>query len=247
MSYPGHSTPCLCSACARRQEKRPPLMSLCDISLSLDGKMILDDVNFTIDRGDFVAITGPNGGGKTTLLRVILSLIKPDRGFIVHYDAMGHACQNAPVPGYLPQKNSVDSKFPITVREVIASGLYEKKMDRAMRDARIEEVLGLIDLRAFAKQPIGNLSGGQLQRTLFGRAIAAKPSVLVLDEPLNYIDRHFEDRLYEIVSEIAKNTTILLVSHQMNKIAGMANRHIIVDHTLQECTHSKHYTDPECD
>lgn len=222
-------------------------MSLCDISLSYEGKIVLDDVNFTIDRGDFVAITGPNGGGKTTLLRIILSLVKPDRGYIVHYDSDGKACTSAPPPGYLPQKNSVDSRFPITVREVVESGLLEKKINRSLRDARVEEVLKLIDLQAFAASPIGNLSGGQLQRALFGRAIAGKPSVLILDEPLNYIDRNFEGMLYDIVAEIAKNTTILLVSHQMNKIAGMANRHIIVDHTLQECTHSRHYTDPECE
>ena len=212
----------------------------------MQNRAILTDVNMTIDRGDFVAITGPNGGGKTTLLRIILGLLKPDSGCIVHYDKMGKATTEKFVPGYLPQKNSVDSKFPITVRELVSSGLLASDLDRESIAQRTDEVLNLIDLAELAGRSIGTLSGGQLQRAMFGRAIAGRPSVLILDEPLNYIDIHFEERLYEIVERIAQHTTILLVSHQMNRIAGMANRHIIVDHTLHECTHAHHYNGPEC-
>jgi len=212
----------------------------------MGGKKILDNINMTVDRGDFVAITGPNGGGKTTLLRIILGLLRPDGGCIVYYDSNGQPTDTKFVPGYLPQKNSVDSRFPITVREVVASGLLAKKLDKTICDTRVEEVLDIIDLADFADRTIGALSGGQLQRAMFGRAIAGCPQVLILDEPLNYIDNRFEERLYKIVEQIACDTTILLVSHQMNHIAGMANRHIIVDHTLRECTQAHHYNGPEC-
>lgn len=146
-------------------------------------------------------------------------------------------------PGYLPQKNSVDSHFPITVAEVIASGLLAyKNIDKAERQARIEEALGLTGLADLAARPIGRLSGGQLQRALLGRAIVARPDVLILDEPLSYLDRRFEQQLYNILSNLRKGTTVLLVSHQISQIDALANRHVIVDHTLTECTRQHHYT-----
>jgi zinc transport system ATP-binding protein len=94
---------------------------------------------------------------------------------------------------------------------------------------------------------IGELSGGQLQRTLLGRAIISNPELLVLDEPLSYIDKHFEHHLYDIIGELAKSTTIVLVSHEMSAIAGMANRHIIVDNGIHECSAHHHYVPSECD
>lgn len=150
-------------------------------------------------------------------------------------------------PGYLPQKNSVDSHFPITVGEVIASGLLAyKNIDKDERQARIEEALGLTGLTDLARRPIGRLSGGQLQRALLGRAIVARPDVLILDEPLSYLDRRFEQQLYNILSSLKKGTTVLLVSHQISQIDALANRHVIVDHTLAECTREHHYTPQSC-
>ena len=122
MDKPGHSTHCRCSACDCTHCRRPMLMSLCDVYFEREGRRILHDVNLTIDRGDFMAITGPNGGGKTTLLRLILGLLKPASGKIVYYDEQGNPSPH-PRFGYLPQKNSIDSHFPITVREVVESAL----------------------------------------------------------------------------------------------------------------------------
>lgn len=96
-------------------------------------------------------------------------------------------------------------------------------------------------------RPIGKLSGGQLQRTLFARAIVSTPPVLVLDEPLSYLDKHFEQHLYRIIADMAPSTTIVLVSHEMSQIAGMANRHVIVDHTLHECVAEHHWTHSDCE
>ncbi len=248
MNSSGHSTPCLCSACDHEHSRhRKPLLSLCDINFHRENRIILSDVNFTVDHGDFIAITGPNGGGKTTLLRLILRLLKPSSGHIIYYDNNGIATNDPPQFGYLPQKNSVDANFPITVREVVASGLLsDKSMCREEKDNRVQEALRLIELTDLSNRAIGRLSGGQLQRAMLGRAIVSHSPVLVLDEPLSYIDKHFEAYLYRIINDISHHSTILLVSHEMSAIAGMANRHIIVDHTLHECTAAHHYIKQEC-
>ncbi len=212
------------------------------MSFYREDKIILSDVNFTVDYGDFIAITGPNGGGKTTLLRLILGLLKPTSGSIIYYGPDGSQLNEPPAFGYLPQKNALDSHFPITVREVIASGLLmDLSLDKNERKERIDSALDLVGLSELAGRSIGQLSGGQFQRTLLARAIVRRPNVLVLDEPLSYLDKYFEERLYNIIDDVARHSTILLVSHEMSRIAGMAGRHIIVDHTLEECTASCHF------
>lgn len=247
MKLPGHSEPCRCAACSGNS-CRPPLIQLQDIEFIRDDRHILSDINMTVDRGDFVAITGPNGGGKTTLLRLILGLARPTAGKVIYYDENRKPVSSLPVPGYLPQKNTVDSHFPITVKQVIASGLLALKgCDKTRKEELIERALRLTVLEELADRPIGRLSGGQLQRTLFGRAIVSEPPVIILDEPLSYIDLNFESKLYDIIHELSRKATILLVSHQMDQIGAMANRHIIVDHTLRECTHTHHYCPPECE
>lgn len=223
------------------------IIRLDDISVEWDNnRKALDNVNLDIAKGDFVAITGPNGGGKTTLMRVILKLLKPTTGTVTYLDG-GIATDRLPI-GYLPQKNMIDSRFPITVDEVIESGLMSiHDMTTAERREQVDRMLTLTGLTDHRRQPIGNLSGGQLQRTLLGRALISQPSVLVLDEPLSYVDKQFEHRIYEIVADLSKSTTILLVSHEMSTIAGMANRHLIVDHTVTECNAAHHHVHYDCD
>lgn len=217
-----------------------PLLVLSHITCKRDDRVILNDISLTVDKGDFVAITGPNGGGKTTTLRIILGLMHPQAGTVSFP-------QGKPSIGYLPQKNAIDSHFPITVREVVESGLMcLPHITSTERDARTLSTLEQIEMTDLAERPIGRLSGGQLQRTLLGRAIISNPGLLVLDEPLSYIDRHFEERLYPLIAEIAPHTTILLVSHQMSTISSMANRHIIIDRTLTECSAHHHYVPSEC-
>lgn len=218
----------------------PSILRLEHVTMVRDMRLILDDINFTVNSGDFVAITGPNGGGKTTLLRIILRLLRPTRGKV-------YVSENLSI-GYLPQKNMIDSHFPITVDEVVSSGLLaEKGLSKAETRKRVEATLEKIEMSHYAQQPIGVLSGGQLQRTLLGRAIISEPKLLVLDEPLSYIDKHFEGRLYRLIEEISERATILLVSHEMSEIAGMADRHLIIDKTLHECSASHHYVRTECD
>lgn len=221
------------------------MIELEHVSMQWEHRTALNDVCLTVDEGDFIAITGPNGGGKTTLLRIILKLLKPTSGQVI-FRENGKIVKDLPI-GYLPQKNMIDHHFPICVKEVIASGLLSTKTTSENASKLISETIELVGLTEHANRTIGTLSGGQLQRALLGRAIISQPKVLVLDEPLSYVDKHFENRIYEIVSELSKRTTILLVSHEMSRIATMANRHIIIDRELHECTASHHYIRTECD
>lgn len=222
-----------------------PLISLSNISFEREGRVILSDISIQVKAGDFIAITGPNGGGKTTLLRIMLKLLKPDCGNVTYQPLSG---QESLRIGYLPQKNMIDSHFPISVREVVASGLLgSKSVSRPERDKLVDEMLELVGMSQRDNQAIGTLSGGQLQRTLLARAIISQPELLVLDEPLSYIDKRFEQHFYEIIADLKRRTTIVLVSHEMTTLAEMANRHLIVDQTLHECTAHHHYIRSECE
>lgn len=221
------------------------IISLRNISKRWEGKTALTDINFDVRQGDFIAITGPNGGGKTTLLRILLKLLKPTEGNVTYYRD-GKPADELSI-GYLPQKNLIDSHFPIDVEEVIASGLIGENLPSNKVKSRVKETIGLMGLESHAKASIGNLSGGQLQRALLGRAIISRPKLLVLDEPLSYVDKRFEHYIYDLVAELAKTTTLLLVSHEMSTIASMANRHLIIDHTLTECHSAHHHVHYDCD
>ncbi len=226
------------------QEKK--IIELKNVSMRWEKRVTLSNVNFNINKGDFIAITGPNGGGKTTLLRLILKLLQPTEGSITYFS------DNSQVKtlhiGYLPQKNAVDSRFPITLEEMISSGLLCKKnISKAEEKHLVDKVLDTIRLKDHRHQPIGELSGGQLQRGLLGRAIISSPDLLVLDEPLSYIDKQFEKEIYDIIAREAAHSTIILVSHEMTTIAGMASRHFIVDKTIHECCASHHFASISCE
>ena len=223
--------------CCTRHTQLPgnELISLSHVEMTHGERTVLHDVNLTVCKGDFIAITGPNGGGKTTLLRLILQLLRPTSGTVEY-------ASPKPRIGYLPQKNSIDSHFPISVREVISSGLLAVGgLSRQQIDAAINATVAKVGLESHIDAAIGTLSGGQLQRALLGRAIISDPQVLVLDEPLSYLDKMFEQQLYDLIRELSETATIILVSHEMPVIASMANRHFIVDGKLEECTAAHHY------
>lgn len=210
------------------------LIEIDDITMCYDREKILDKVSLSIFKGDFVAITGPNGGGKTTLLRIMLRLLKPTSGKVTYYDASG-ATRRLKI-GYLPQKSNIDTRFPITVAETIRSGqingIFHRRNAREEED--FEKITALCGVDDILHQCIGELSGGQLQRTLLARALVSHPEVIVLDEPLSYVDKDFERQIYSIIERLAVDHTIILVSHEMSVISGMANRHIVVNRGIQE-------------
>ena len=210
------------------------IIAIENVWLSYTDKNILEDINLDIYQGDFLLITGPNGGGKTSLLRTILRLQSPTKGQITFFR------QGEPVSsldmGYLPQKNSIDSRFPITVEEVVASGLMgntQKGNTKFDSKKEIDEMLDLMGITALRNKPIGVLSGGQLQRSLFGRALISKPEMLILDEPTSYIDRQFGNRMFEIRRDLSSNgTTIMMVSHEIEPFITLSNRNLYINHIL---------------
>lgn len=222
------------------------LIGIDDITVRFDSKAILDHVSLSVNRGDFMAITGPNGGGKTTLLRVMLRLLHPSSGSVTYYKD-GYETKRLRI-GYLPQKSNIDTRFPITAGEAIRSGqikgLFTRRSEQDETD--FNHAVDLCGVREYLDRTVGMLSGGQLQRTLLARSLVSNPEVIVLDEPLSYVDKTFERQIYSMMEDLAKEHTIVLVSHEMSVISGMANRHIIVDRGIHECQ-SHHHSFTECD
>lgn len=206
------------------------LVKLNDICLIYDDRTILHHIDLQIEKGDFIVLTGPNGGGKTSILKVLLKLIKPTSGTVQYY-SNGTESRQLHI-GYLPQKNTIDSQFPITVQEVVASGLYRGRyMHRMSHDemSRLQDVLEQMGIADLKERHIGALSGGQLQRALLGRAIISQPQLLVLDEPMSYIDEAYVERIYQILAQLSTQTTIIMVTHRPHKVANLASRTILVD------------------
>lgn len=207
-------------------------MELSDISLSYGRRDILSDVNLVLHRGDFLAVTGANGGGKTSLIKIMLGLIVPTTGSVSYYDGGTVAPANT---GYLPQKNSMDMRFPITLGEMIESGLVGSRVkDVSARRYRLEEVVDMMELSALLHRQIGEVSGGQFQRALMARALVGKPELLVLDEPTSYLDAYFEDKVFDILSSLAGKCTVVMVSHNAERVRSVASRLISVHCTVTE-------------
>ena len=195
---------------------------------------VFKDVNLNILKNDFLGIIGPNGGGKTTLLKTILGLLKPINGTISYFKD-GKKVDRINI-GYLPQMNLIDKKFPISVFDVILSGLTaQKKIFNYYSQAQkqqAKDVAERMGLQELLNRPIGNLSGGQLQRTLLGRAIVDNPDLLILDEPNSYVDKKFETDFYKILDEINKNTAIVLVSHDVGTVISLVKNIACVNEGL---------------
>lgn len=211
-----------------------PIIQLTGISAAYDRKTVLEQINLTVYEYDFLGVIGPNGGGKTTLMKVILGLLKPSAGEVYFFQ------EGKKVPeismGYLPQYNSIDKKFPISVYEVVLSGLNKQKsLFRPFTKEQHEQVRRIISrmgLEGLEERPIGQLSGGQLQRALLGRALVSDPQVIILDEPNTYIDKRFEAKLYALLEEINRERAIILVSHDIGSVLQNVKSIACVNGTL---------------
>lgn len=205
-----------------------------DLSVGYDSKIVLKDVKLNIYEQDFLGIIGPNGGGKTTLLKVLLGLLKPLKGSITFYDK-GKKASSIRM-GYLPQLNNIDRKFPISVADVVASGLMRKKRlfkgYTAEQKEKIFQTIHEMGLDELENRPIGELSGGQVQRVLLGRALVSEPQLLILDEPNSYVDKRFESHLYEHLERINKDTAIIFVSHDIGTVLRMTKNVACINETL---------------
>ncbi|MDE6877876.1 MAG: metal ABC transporter ATP-binding protein, partial [Odoribacter sp.] len=173
------------------------ILELKHVSAGYDGSPVLEDVSLQVHEKDFIGVIGPNGGGKTTLLKIILGLLKPEKGEVVYHRSKHNLF------GYLPQNNRFDRNFPINVTEVVLSGLLSEKglTGRYTREDRkkAKMLLEKYGMGRYLNTPIGELSGGQMQRVFLCRAIVSSPQLLILDEPTTYVDCDFEKELYNIL------------------------------------------------
>ncbi|HQD24276.1 MAG TPA: ABC transporter ATP-binding protein [Methanoculleus sp.] len=199
-----------------------PLIEVRDVWVTMRGHTVLEAVNLSIYPDDFFAIIGPNGGGKTTLLRVILGLLRPCRGEVRFRGGMSTL-------GYVPQFRTFDFDYPITVREMVISGRLGRisrlprrygSLDRERADEALE-TMGISDL---ADRQIRDLSGGEQQRAIIARALVGEPNVLLLDEPTVYVDTPTTLQFYEILDQLRERMAIVLVTHDIGVIPDRITR-----------------------
>ena len=200
------------------------------LGVSYDCSVALKDVNLSLFADDFVGIIGPNGGGKSTLVKSILGLI-PHTGSVEYSGGIegGHHI------GYMPQQNLFDKSFPISVEELVMSGLQaQKQLGRYGRDDRAaaKAILEQLGISYLANKQIGELSGGELQRALLGRAIISEPRLLILDEPANFVDNKFENELYHLLRELNERMAIVVVSHDVGTITSFVKSVVCVNRTV---------------
>ncbi len=182
-----------------------------DLWVRLGKELVLQGINLEVEEKSTLAIIGPNGGGKTTLLRAILGLIKPERGRVLIFGEEPER-QRAKI-GYVPQLSLFDRDFPATVYEAVKMGAYRKEHG----EEKIEKALKMLEIEELKDMMIGELSGGQVQRALIARALVGEPEILLLDEPTASIDYEAKTSFYDLLPELKK--TIVLVTHDVGIIS----------------------------
>lgn len=213
-----------------------PVIQLEGVSFSYERTPVLKDVNLAIPERDFVCIIGPNGGGKTTLLKMVAGLLRPDKGSI---RVLGKEPDRAHWElGYLPQQTHHDLQFPVTVQDVVLMGrlarhraisFYNKK-DREIARRVLDEV-GMLDCRL---RPFSDLSGGQRQRVLIARALACEPRILLLDEPSAGLDPAVQENLYALLRKLNERLTVIIVSHDVGFVSLYFRTVVCVHQTVHK-------------
>jgi zinc transport system ATP-binding protein len=204
-------------------------LKLSDVSYSYQNQPVLENINLTIHQGDYVGIIGPNGGGKTTLIKIILGILKPKQGKM--------ELSVSPI-GYLPQKTfSTDYFFPTTVMEVMTSALNKKN------PAALNKILQLMDLEQLKNKLISELSGGQRQRVFIARALVNEPKILILDEPTVGVDLNSQNQFYSFLKHLNQQLgiSIIFVTHDLEIITQEASHIICLNKTMICHTHSKDF------
>lgn len=196
-------------------------MELQSVDAGYNGKVVIRDASLEIYGQDFIGMIGPNGGGKTTLLKVILGVLKPFRGKVIYHKIYDD--QRVKRIGYLPQFSMIDQKFPISAQEVVMSGLmpHHGLTHKYTREDRkkARDMLDKMGVSHLKNKVIGELSGGQMQRVFLARAVIGSPRLLILDEPNTFVDNKFEGELYEHLRELNKEMAIILVTHDIGTIS----------------------------
>jgi len=211
-----------------------PIIEIKNLSFGYDKQKILEDINLNVEEKDFLAIIGPNGGGKSTLLKLILGINPVKTGSIKTFGETPK--KNLSKIGYVPQNTNVNTDFPIKVIEVVLMGHIGTK--RPLFGYAEEEkmcalgALAQVSMEKFANEKIGSLSGGQRQRVMIARALCAHPQILILDEPTASIDIEGQKQIYKLLEDLNKFITIIVVSHDISVIMQYANKVVHINKKL---------------
>jgi len=202
------------------------------VVLGYGKKIVLKDVNLTVTRGDFLGIAGPNGSGKTTILRALLKTIKPKSGTLTFREDIR---KGKMAIGYVPQREFLDELYPLTVMEVVMMGRYAGigllKKPKKEDYSTVHYALACVNMEGNVYTAFRDLSAGQKQRVLIARALAGKPVMLILDEPTDGLDIKGEHEIMELIRDLHMNQhlTVLMVSHHLNVMANYVDRLAIID------------------
>lgn len=210
------------------------VITLEDVSFAYNGVNVLEGVSLEVGRREFLGLVGPNGGGKSTLLKLVLGLLTPTRGRVTVLGGTPAAGRRR--VGYVPQHPSFSRDFPISVRDCVALGRLGRTRpfggftarDRALAAEAMRES----EVAELAERPIGTLSGGQMQRTLMARALVSEPEVLLLDEPTANIDQRVETEIFDLLKLLSERLAVVVVSHDVGFISRYVTRVACLNHTL---------------
>jgi zinc transport system ATP-binding protein len=209
-----------------------PLIHINHLTFAWDREPVLEEIDMKIFDNDFIGMIGPNGGGKTTLIKAILGLIQPQKGKIYFREDLPRS--KRPI-GYLPQLKQLDRNFPITVQDVVRSGSLMRHIPFKHSEEEKSRVIGLLqemEIAGLKKKAIGELSGGEMQRVFLCRALISDPKLLILDEPGTYVDNRFGKEIFEKLRELNERMAVLLVSHDTDMVSEYAKSIVYLDHTL---------------
>jgi zinc transport system ATP-binding protein len=215
------------------------VIELADVSFAYDGPDVLTNVNLTVRTGDFMAIIGPNGGGKTTLIKLILGLLQPRTGQVRVLGADPLTVR--PAVGYVPQHATIQPSFPVTVQNVVLLGLRRRAGLFSLRrwpgytaneKQKALDTLRMVDMADLAKRRFDALSGGQKQRVLVARALISEPALLLFDEPTSNIDPQGKVCLFDLLAALSRSITIVMVSHDLISASSRIGSVAVVNRTL---------------
>lgn len=223
-----------------------------NVSFSYGKEKILEDISLNIHKGDYLGIVGPNGGGKTTLLKIILGLLPLQSGSITLFDQSRNNFSHWAKIGYVAQKSlNFDAKFPATVFEVVSMGLYGKKglfkMFNEGDKKKVLEALENVEMKEFKDRLIGDLSGGQQQRVFIARALVGRPEIIFLDEPTVGVDIRAQEQFYSLLHTLNRELqiTLVLVSHDVDVVARETTEVMCINQTLVYHGSPKDFIKPE--
>lgn len=200
------------------------LVTFHDVSAGYAGREVVSHVSFELDRSSILAFEGPNGSGKTTIVKVLLGLLAPLHGHVIRRHGLS--------VGYLPQVPTADLEFPITVNDVVLMGARAHGLSlNSAHSQRAKQLIDFAGLSGVAGRAIGRLSGGQRQRALLCRALMASPDILVLDEPVTYLDSESEEGLYSLIRGIRGSMGVVLVTHDHEVAQSLATQSVTLGHT----------------